>query len=104
MLQFSHLAESCQACPLKPLRTFTVKAILLLSMLLASPAQAQDLRSSAARFCDAALEINAKNVSVAPGSPGGAIIARNASQSPEQYRSLWSIAKALDIWACERMW
>lgn len=73
-------------------------------MLLASPAQAQDLRSSAERFCNSALEINAKNISVAPGSPGGAIIARKASQSLEHYRTLWSIAKALDIWACERMW
>jgi hypothetical protein len=82
-----------------------LKAFLLLAMLVASsPAQAQDLRTSATKFCNAARQINAQNLSVAPGSYASEMIAARASQSSEQYRNLWIIAKALDIPSCRAMW
>ena len=81
-----------------------LKALLLFAMLVASPAQAQDLRISATKFCNAARQINAQNLSVAPGSYAAEMIAAKASQSSEQYRNLWIIAKALDIPSCRTMW
>jgi len=66
--------------------------------------QAQDLRESATRFCNSVREINAKNLSAAPGSFAGAVIANKASQSAEQYRNLWLIAKALGSPSCKAMW
>lgn len=81
-----------------------MKAIFLLALLAATPVQAQDLRAAAAKFCNAARQINAQNLSVAPGSLAAAVIANKASQTPENYRNLWVIAKALDIPACRMMW
>lgn len=76
----------------------------LLPLWLAQPAPAQDLRSSATRFCNAARQINAKNLSAAPGSMAGTMITNQAMQSPAQYRQLWLVAKALNIPACNAMW
>jgi hypothetical protein len=75
-----------------------------LALLLAQPAAAQDLRASATRFCNAARQINNKNLSAAPGYMAGTIITNQAMQTPAHYRQLWLVAKALNIPACNAMW
>lgn len=79
-----------------------IAAAVLLAV--AVPAHAQDLRSSATTFCNAARKINAQGLSAAPGTFAGNYIANSANQSSAQYRQLWQIAKALGIPSCKAMW
>jgi hypothetical protein len=74
------------------------------ALLLAAPAYAQDLRSSANTFCTAVRKINAQGLSAAPGSVAGSMIASQAGQSGNQYRQLWQIAKAVNVQSCKSIW
>jgi hypothetical protein len=81
-----------------------IRAAIAAALLLASPVQAQNLRSSIQAFCNAIRGVNREGMPAAPGTVAAVMIAHHAKQSAAEYRNVWIVAKSSDVPACRSIY